>query len=288
MRFILFILTITSLIVLSPIVRAEQFQAPVTHTHWKLVSSPLECSLSQQITDFGEAKFSRHSGRELSLVFTTPSHPASQGNINFEISEASWQNSEQRLQLTSISSTDNQMQFAISGKPASQALFHLQEGRFPTLRYISQHMNEEVTAFMTTVHAADFLPDFQQCLADLYPYTFEDNRKLTINFELEKSQLNPKAKAKAELSKLAEYINLDDSIKRVVISGHTDNHGHRRLNDPLSESRAIVSKNFLVQQANVPENLITTSHHLERKPVATNKTLAGRAKNRRTEIELLR
>ncbi|RLA01437.1 MAG: OmpA family protein [Gammaproteobacteria bacterium] len=280
------LITIT-ILSLTSIAQAEQFQAPITHTHWQVVESPLECTLSQLIPGFGEAKFSQLSGKgDFTLVFITNTHLSTQNNVSFEVSEARWQNIEQRLHLISVPTLNNQMQFTLSGELAKHALTHLEEGRAPAIRYYSKHMNEEISVLISTVHATDSIPAFRQCLANLSPYTFDDNNMLTIHFELEKSNLSNDAQE--ALTTLANYIKIDDSIKRVAISGHTDNHGRRSLNGPLAESRAIVIKNFLVEQGEIPEKLITTSYYLERKPIATNKSLKGRALNRRSEIELIR
>ncbi|MFW5450903.1 MAG: OmpA family protein [Methylophagaceae bacterium] len=269
-------------------VQAEQFQAPFTDTHWLVVESPLECSLSQTITDFGEAKFIQSSGRngELSLIFSTHSFPASESNVSFEIAEAPWQNSNDRLPLVSIPTAKNQTQFSISGDLAKQALTHIQEGRFPTIRYRSRNSTEQIHALLSTVHFSDSMPAFQQCLQNLSPYTFEDKQQLTLYFSSESAALS--TANQDALTQLAEYVKIDDAVKRVVISGFTDNHGRKRLNIPLSEARAVSIKNFLVQQSNLPENLITTTFHREFKPAATNTTVAGRAINRRAEIKLLR
>ena len=279
---------ITLFILLLPsVAHAEQFQAPITHTQWQVVESPLECTLTQPIPGFGEAIFSQYSGKsDFSLVFVTKTHLATQNNVSFEVAEARWQNIDQRRHLISVPTSDNQMQFTLTGELAKHALTHLEEGRAPAIRYYSKHMNKEISALISTVSATDSIPAFKQCLANLSPYSFEDKRKLTIHFELEKSKLS--AEAQEALTTLADYIKIDDSIKRVTISGHTDNHGRRRINGPLSESRAIVIKNFLVEQREIPEQLFTTSYYLERKPISTNKTLKGRALNRRSEIELIR
>jgi len=275
-----------TLLSLSLLVQAEQFQAPLTDTHWQVIETPLMCTLNQEIAGFGDAKFQQQSGNQLSLIFTTKNYPAAQSNVNFEIAEAPWQNVEQRLMMTAVPSDKGQTQFVLSGPLAMQALTQIQQGRFPTLRYSSQNAPEEISVLLSSVHLADSMPAFQQCLENLPSYSFDDINKLTVYFSSEKAELTPQAQQ--ALTKLADYVKLDSSIKRITISGHTDNHGRRRLNGELSESRATVIKNFLIQKGEIPEALIITSSHLEWKPISTNKSTSGRALNRRSEVELFR
>jgi len=265
---------------------AEQFQAPLTDTQWQVIESPLECVLSQSITDFGEAKFSRKTGDAFRLTFTTHSYPAMPAQVRFEIAQAPWQNSDERLHLISVPADNNQTQFILEGELAEQALTHMQEGRFPAIRYRSHNSTEELSALFSTVHLNDSIPAFQQCLSNLHPDAYDDIRKLTIYFALEGADLSDKDQA--AITRLADYVKVDPSVKRININGHTDNHGRKRLNIPLSEARALTVKNFLIEQCEVPENLITTSFHREFIPSTTNKTKTGRAYNRRAEIDVIR
>lgn len=276
------------LIVLSlgSVAHAQQFQSPITDTHWQVIETPLECSLIQHIPDFGEAKFSQATGGDLSLSFTTSHYPASQNNAQFEIAAALWQNNDERIALTSIPTETGQTVFELKGQLARQALTQLQEGLLPALRYHSPNSYSGVDVLMSTVHLSDSISGFQQCIANLHPDTFESVRKLTIHFGLEQARLN--ADAEKALTRLANYVKVDNSIKRIKITGHTDNHGRKRLNAPLSEMRAAAVKQFLVEKGQIPEQLITTSAYIEKKPLASNKTDQGRALNRRAEITLIR
>ncbi|MDF1588287.1 MAG: OmpA family protein [Gammaproteobacteria bacterium] len=276
------------LIVLSlgSVAHAQQFQSPITDTHWQVIETPLECSLIQHIPDYGEAKFSQSTGDDLSLSFTTSHYPASQNNAHFEIAAAVWQNSDERIALTSLPTEAGQTVFELKGQLAKQALTQLQQGLLPALRYHSPSSFSEVDVLMSTVHLSDSISGFQHCIANLHPDTFESVRKLTIHFGLEQSRLN--ADAEKALTRLANYVKVDNSIKRIIITGHTDNHGRKRLNGPLSERRAAAVKQFLIEKGQIPEQLITTSAYIEKKPLASNKTDQGRALNRRAEITLIR
>ncbi len=275
-----------TLLSLSLVIQAEQFQAPLTDTRWQVTETPILCTLSQPIADFGEAKFEQRSGGQLTLVFTTKSYPAKQGDLNFEIAEAPWQNVEQRSLMTAISTSKGQTQFILSAPFANQALTQIQQGRFPTLRYQSQNIPDEINVLLSTVHLADSLPTFQKCLEKLPSYGFKDINKLTVYFSSELSKLTPQAEQ--ALTKLADYVKMDNTVKKVTISGHTDNRGRKRLNEALSESRAIAIKSFLVKQCQIAESLIMTSFHLEWEPISNNNSSTGRALNRRAEVEVFR
>ncbi|HRI25135.1 MAG TPA: OmpA family protein, partial [Ferruginibacter sp.] len=71
----------------------------------------------------------------------------------------------------------------------------------------------------------------------------------------------------------------------VNIDGHTDNTGKADKNQTLSESRAASVKAYLVSKG-IDESRLTSTGYGQDKPVADNKTAAGRAKNRRVEMSV--
>ncbi|MBA4318645.1 MAG: cell envelope biogenesis protein OmpA, partial [Flavobacterium sp.] len=84
-----------------------------------------------------------------------------------------------------------------------------------------------------------------------------------------------------------------DAIKEILknypnakfsVEGHTDSDGSDAYNQKLSEDRANAVKDALVNRGINADNL-TTVGFSESKPVATNKTKSGKAKNRRTEVK---
>ncbi|MBF2707406.1 OmpA family protein [Flavobacterium soyangense] len=67
------------------------------------------------------------------------------------------------------------------------------------------------------------------------------------------------------------------------IEGHTDSDGSNAFNQKLSEDRANAVRNALIEKGVKSENLAAVGFG-ETKPIATNKTKAGKAQNRRTEV----
>ncbi|MCP9752252.1 OmpA family protein [Ferruginibacter sp. HRS2-29] len=90
------------------------------------------------------------------------------------------------------------------------------------------------------------------------------------------------AKSNKSLNAVADLMKSDESLM-IDIDGHTDSQGSDEKNQVLSDNRAAAVKNYLVSKG-IAESRLKSAGYGETKPVADNKTAAGRAKNRRTEM----
>lgn len=102
-----------------------------------------------------------------------------------------------------------------------------------------------------------------------------------INFDFDSSVL-----------KKESYSALDDAVKQLktvpdmtfAIEGHTDNVGEDAYNLNLSRARAKVVMNYFISKG-IPSSRLSSEGFGESKPIATNDTEEGKAKNRRVEIK---
>ena len=102
-------------------------------------------------------------------------------------------------------------------------------------------------------------------------------------FDFDKSVLKPEGRAKLDdlVSKI-QGINLEV----IIAVAHTDSVGTHAYNQKLSVRRAEAVKAYLVSKG-IEKNRIYTEGKGESQPIADNRTAAGRAKNRRVEIEVV-
>ncbi|MCM0666240.1 DUF5723 family protein [Flavobacterium tyrosinilyticum] len=109
----------------------------------------------------------------------------------------------------------------------------------------------------------------------------------SIFFTTGKATLNDakKGETSGRLDAIKEILRNYPNAK-FTINGHTDNVGNAKANQKLSEARAKVVMDLLIEKGVNPENL-TSKGYGSTKPVKSNKTAAGRAENRRTEIVYL-
>ncbi|MBI3284328.1 MAG: OmpA family protein [Burkholderiales bacterium] len=102
-------------------------------------------------------------------------------------------------------------------------------------------------------------------------------------FDFDKAVLKPEAKVKLDdMASKLKAINLEV----VIAVGHTDSVGTDAYNQKLSMRRSEAVKAYLVSKG-IEANRVYTEGKGEKQPVADNKTAAGRAKNRRVEIEVV-
>ncbi|MEI6123171.1 MAG: OmpA family protein [Bacteroidota bacterium] len=91
--------------------------------------------------------------------------------------------------------------------------------------------------------------------------------------------------SKAILDGFIEFLNENPNIK-IAIHGHTDNIGNDQANLALSEERSKSVYNYLIEHG-MGDQRLSYKGFGKTKPIATNDTEAGRAKNRRTEFVIL-
>ena len=102
-----------------------------------------------------------------------------------------------------------------------------------------------------------------------------------LEFDLGKSTI--RAKSYTTLNRVAALlIQKNFSLK---LAGHTDNTGSAALNMRLSKDRAEAIRSYLVSQGANASRIEATGYGMEQ-PIASNKTAAGRQKNRRVEFTI--
>ncbi|MCS6790495.1 MAG: DUF5723 family protein [Bacteroidia bacterium] len=105
------------------------------------------------------------------------------------------------------------------------------------------------------------------------------------NLEFETAKAIIRERSKPYLDTLAMLL-IDNPKYRLKISGHTDNQGGLEYNMRLSKSRAEAVRDYLVSQG-VSADRFVVEYFGPLRPIASNATPEGRARNRRVEMKIL-
>ncbi len=106
-------------------------------------------------------------------------------------------------------------------------------------------------------------------------------RLVGLNFDSGASQIKPE-----NFDLLAKVEKAIDVFPRseLIIEGHTDSHGGDDLNQKLSQERAESVQQYMINAMRIPTYRLIATGYGETRPVASNETQAGRARNRRIDI----
>lgn len=104
-----------------------------------------------------------------------------------------------------------------------------------------------------------------------------------VNFETGRDEIKPDSFPL--LQQVADALRQHPEIARVAVDGHTDDRGGDKPNKNLSERRALAVVRWMVEHGTDARRLEARGFG-QRRPLADNKTDAGRAKNRRVEFQI--
>lgn len=105
-----------------------------------------------------------------------------------------------------------------------------------------------------------------------------------IEYESDKATLKPESEK--VLDNLADFLNLNNNLK-VEISSHTDERGNDAYNLKLSEDRAKVCVNYLIDRGIAADRLIAVGYGETQPIVANAQTEEEHQKNRRTTLRTI-
>src|SRR5215211_609085 len=104
--------------------------------------------------------------------------------------------------------------------------------------------------------------------------------------QFETGSVTIKPKSERLLDRAAVLMKEHPEIRRVRVDGHTDEVGPSMTNRRLSEHRAEAVRRGLIRRG-IGHGRLSSTGYGESRPVAPNKSVAGRAKNRRVEFVLV-
>jgi outer membrane protein OmpA-like peptidoglycan-associated protein len=258
----------------------QHYQAPLDNVRWQTISKKHHCALSHDIPLYGRATFAQSAGEPLGFTLVVKHKTTrEQDHARLRAIPPEWQHQTAVVDLGEVPVYKGATPFQIKAAMSRRILAELQKGLFPTFSY-----RDRVSVALPGIGIKTALAEFTDCLARLPIYKFTDFKDSLLHFELGKHTLRPNDRQR--LDAVARYIKTDSEITRIEVNAHTDNIGHRRSNDKLSQHRAQAVKDYLMEQG-IPPSKFKLKAFGERRPKYSNRTARDRAGNRRVRVTLM-
>lgn len=132
-------------------------------------------------------------------------------------------------------------------------------------------------------------PENNGCPYDAPPYVVVESDRIRIkgNILFETNSAIIQKQSYPLLDEVASVLVKNPTLGPVQIEGHTDNKGSRTLNVDLSNRRAKSVLDYLVKKGIDRKRLTSQGFGFDR-PIDTNDTALGRARNRRVDFKLVK
>lgn len=258
--------------------------ASMEESEWDLTSnSRIECRIEHYIPHFGTAAFSREAGRSLQMQIDTVLQVKQGVEVEFRSESAIWRPQKTVATLANLTTTGTPTLFDIPQEVAERAYFELREGFQPGFIFFRENA---LVASLSTVNFRRIENAFRSCQEQLHDQNFEDVRLTRIHFDND-DEFPKLDEERSALRPMLAYLDVDDSISEIIVSGHADMNGTTCYNDDLSQRRALYVYDMLIARGVDPE-MITVDFFGESRPRVKGKDANALAANRRVTVELLR
>ena len=264
----------------------RQYGADLENSRWQLSqNSRLACTLSHQIPNYGEAKFYSKANRNMNMEFELDMLrlPDTYSLSQVRSVAPKWRPGIPGRTLADMK-LHKQFSPGLPKKVAWTMLSELEQGMSPTFYYDDWYnTSDKISVGLSTARFHQAYQEFVSCVGNLLNYSFEDIQYTVLNYEFGSDKLTKASRRR--ISMILEYLSLDPELDLVLIDGYSDSYGGRDTNMRMSKKRAEQIKQYFVNNGIEP-NLIDSTGYGEKRHVASNDTVLGRAKNRRVVIRM--
>ncbi len=262
--------------------------APMEESRWEMTaSSGVYCEMEHAIPRFGKAVFSQSANRKLQLKLVTHERFTSGLGVEFRSESPTWKPVESQLDLASLETTGKGTLLNIPDTAAKHAYLQLQDGYHPGFFFFeNENRFDSMIVSMSTVRFRSIEPEFEQCLNGLHHKNFADINVAAIHFDHD-DEFPRIEEEDTALKPMLDYLQVDNSISKIVVSGHADLNGAECYNDTLSSRRAWYVYDMLVASG-VDPKLIRVDFFGENKPLKKGTSDSALAANRRVSVQLVR
>jgi len=270
-----------------PTAMAATYSNALKRDNWRLVSTVFECRLEQQIPLFGDAVIRTRAGEQSGFYLRAKTARFEAGDAQLVAKAPVWIMAPQQDELGLIPVKRGTRPLWLNSNYAELILSKLNGGMEILLIKDSWYELPDSAPDRLSITPIGFREAYQKylkCLGGLLPKNFDQVKRTALYFPPGDND----ALDNRMIRKLEQILALtkhDKRIRHFYIDGHTDSNGSRADNLALSQRRAELVQQYLVGRG-IPESWIVLRWHGERYPVASNASVAGRAKNRRVTVRL--
>lgn len=266
----------------------KEYQAKLNNSLWYIsASTPIECRLDHPIPKYGEAYFEVKASKKHKLNFFLLSKQGFPKTrvVTLKSVPPLWVPGAEAIKIAQVKFYQ-QFDGYVTRQKAWRMLNELESGQNPTFYYKDWYNNNQVISVgLSAINFNQSYNDFNNCVAQLLPYNFEDIAFSILKYD--EDGINLTTISKDRLKMIGDYIKYDEEISIVLVSGYNDSYGSSDENQETAKLRASSVKQYLAELGLTEDKIIVESHG-EKHHVADNRDKLGRIKNRRVVISLTR
>jgi outer membrane protein OmpA-like peptidoglycan-associated protein len=266
----------------------KSYHANLENSHWYISNStPIQCTLEHPIPHYGQAHFEVRASKQINLDFILQSRQTMPKTSMATLKSVppAWRPGKVPEQIDTVK-FHQQFDGYVTRQSAWRMLNELESGQYPTFYFKDWYNNDQVTSVgLSSVNFMKSYDEFNNCIAQLLPYNFDDIAYSILKYNKNGVQLNNFSKERLKM--IGDYIKYDKEISVVLISGYSDSYGGRSYNQQLSKKRAISVKKYL-EKLGLDDDKIQVAAYGEKHHVADNRDVLGRIQNRRVVISIER